>query len=284
MSYMRKCLVCDSNDFTEMYNSTLLRCNTCSFTSANMEISEAELKAIYSENYFKGDEYLDYLADKVAIQKNFSKRLKQIEVNEKDGAIKALEIGCAYGFFGDVFTHKFKGAEYLGVDVVPEAINYGKGTLQLNLALQDYLTLANKEKYSHVFMWDVIEHLREPGLFIQKVSQELQKGGELHITTGDIGAGLPKLQKENWRMIHPPTHLHYFSKKTITRLLTEHGFNIKSVRYDPIYRSVKQIFYSIFLLNKPKRGVYQKIFETIPANWFIPMNTYDIMHVIALKK
>lgn len=282
---MQKCIICDSNYFTHIFNKTLIKCNSCGFISANLEVNDEQLKAIYNENYFKGDEYFDYVADKQAIQKNFAKRLKRVRVNNKSFIkINALEIGCAYGFFLEVFANNFKNIKHTGIDVVPEAINYGKTILGLNLVLQDYLTFTTNEKYSHVFMWDVIEHLPRPDLFIRKISKEILKEGELHITTGDINGLLPRIQKENWRMIHPPSHLHYFSKRTLTLLLNTNGFDIKKITYNPVYRSMKQIFYSLFLLNKPKRSLIKKIFEKIPERWFFPLNTFDIMHITAVKK
>lgn len=282
---MQKCIICASGRFTNIYNNTLIECNSCGFISANMEINEEQLKTIYNENYFRGYEYFDYVADKAVIQKNFGKRLKQINVNHKSfNKTNVLEIGCAYGFFGEVFTNNFKNAEYTGIDIVSHAINYGKFEFGLNLILVNYLTFSTLEKYSHVFMWDVIEHLSRPDLFIEKISREILKEGELHITTGDINAFLPKIQKRKWRMIHPPSHLHYFTKKSLILLLNNHGFDIKSVSYKPVFRSVKQIFYSLFLLNKPNRSFMEKMFEKIPESWFIPLNTYDIMHIIAVKR
>lgn len=282
---MQKCIICDSNNNTLIYSSTLIKCNSCGFVTANLEISDEQLKSIYSENYFNGDEYLNYLSDKQTLQKNFSKRLEQIQTNNNSTIkINALEIGCAYGFFGELFKKKFKNANYTGIDVVSEAINYGKETFGLNLLFQDYLTFTTVEKYSHVFMWDVIEHLQHPDCFIEKISNESIKGCEIHITTGDIGALLPKIQKQKWRMIHPPTHLHYFTKNTLTLSLQKHGFEVQSITYKPIFRSVKQIFYSLFLLNKPKANFSNKVFQLIPEKWFIPLNTYDIMYIIAVKK
>ncbi len=282
---MRECIICGSNSNTFIYDNTLIKCSSCKFVTANLELSKEQLESIYSENYFNGDEYVNYLADKLTIQKNFTKRLNQLQI-DSNSLIKmnALEIGCAYGFFGELFTKKYGRAKYTGVDVVKEAISYGQETFGLNLILQDYLTYPMTEKYTHVFMWDVIEHLPRPDHFIEKISNETTQGSELHITTGDIGAFLPKIQKQNWRMIHPPTHLHYFTKNTITTLLQKYGFEVKSVTYNPVYRSVKQIFYSLFLLNKPNNNFTNKVFSKIQKNWFIPLNTYDIMHVKAVKK
>lgn len=282
---MRECIICGSNSNTFIYDNTLIKCSSCEFVTANLELSKEQLESIYSENYFNGDEYVNYLADKLTIQKNFTKRINQLQI-DSNSLIKmnALEIGCAYGFFGELLTKKYGRVKYTDVDVVKEAISYGQEIFGLNLILQDYLTYPMNEKYTHVFMWDVIEHLPRPDHFIEKISNETIQGSELHITTGDIGAFLPKIQKQNWRMIHPPTHLHYFTKNTITTLLQKYGYEVKSITYKPVYRSIKQIFYSLFLLNKPNASFSNKVFSKIPNNWFMPLNTFDIMHVKAVKK
>jgi len=271
---MKKCIVCNSDKLSLIYNGTLFKCDLCSYIFANIGISNEKLSDIYCENYFKGNEYLDYLSDKIVIQKNFQYRLNKIQTFKSNIDLNTIEIGCAYGFFGELFVKNNKNSSYLGIDIVAEAINYGKNEFGLNLIAQDYLTFVSPQKYSHVFMWDVIEHLEHPDLFIEKISNETVSGSELYITTGDIGSILSKIQKQNWRMIHPPSHLHYFSKKTISLLLAKFNFEIKSIEYNPVFRSVKQIFYSLFLLNRPGRLLARKIFKHIPENWFIPINTY----------
>ncbi len=281
---MHKCLVCLSLDYRLIYKNSLRKCNACGFVTANMEIGEEELISIYNKNYFKGEEYLDYLNDKAVLQKNFSQRIDKLKISEDIKEINALEIGCAYGFFGELFTDKYQKAKYRGIDIVKDAIGYGKKNLGLNLILDDYLSYNKTEEYSHVFMWDVIEHLPRPELFIEKISTETRKGSELHITTGDISAVLPRIQKGNWRMIHPPTHLHYFSRKSLTLLLENYGFEVQKVMYRPVYRSVKQVFYSLFLLNSEENEFRTKLFQKIPENLFFPLNTYDIMHCVAVKK
>ncbi len=170
---MKKCIICNSTSYTLIYNKTLTRCKKCNFVSANMTINEEQLKKIYNKNYFNGNEYLDYLSDKQTIQKNFTKRVKQLQ-KQKIKTIKAIEIGCAYGFFGEILKKNFKDSKYLGFDIVSEAIAYGKKILNLNLKLENYLTYTIDEKYTHVFMWDVIEHLPRPYLFIKKSQKKLK--------------------------------------------------------------------------------------------------------------
>ena len=63
----------------------------------------------------------------------------------------------------------------------------------------------------------------------EKAYEVLKPGGRLFLTTGDIGSWVARIQGPRWRLIHPPTHLHYFSKATITRLLTGLGFSVQEV-------------------------------------------------------
>lgn len=279
------CLVCSQSSFDKIYNATLLKCQYCGFVTANTEVDSTILSSIYTENYFKGEEYVDYLRDKLILQKNFSKRIKTIQQQNSIEMSSALEIGCAYGFFAELFTQKFQNVPYIGYDIVPEAINYGQTILKQNIFCNDYLTTssANKE-HSHVFMWDVIEHLPSPEKFIEKISYEIKDGGRLYITTGDIDRIIPRFQQEKWRMIHPPSHLHYFSKKTLSKLLEKYEFEIIEVTYPPVYRSIRLIFYSLFMLRKNPSNFIKKLYLLIPIKASVPINTYDIMFLIAQKK
>lgn len=281
----KKCLVCSSSSFEEIFNRTLLKCKSCGFITANMAIDVKELEKVYTENYFKGEEYVDYLNDKEILQTNFKKRLNKIErIVGLTNIRSSLEIGCAYGFFGEILSNKLKDKPYVGYDVVPEAIDYGKNQLKQNIFCEDYLSVKHEEKFSDIFMWDVIEHLPHPKEFIAKAASELEPGGRIYITTGDIERLLPKFQGAKWRMIHPPSHLHYFSKNTISKLLDSNGFDVISVSYPPVYRSIRLIYFSLFMLRKKPSKLIEKIYSWIPVKANFPLNTYDIMFVIAKKR
>jgi 2-polyprenyl-3-methyl-5-hydroxy-6-metoxy-1,4-benzoquinol methylase len=282
---MKECFVCGNKQFKPIYAETLLKCTQCGFATANLEINEEVLHTIYTNDYFFGDEYLDYVKDKEIIQLNFIKRIQFIQkiIAYKLPLSNCLEIGCAYGFFGEILK-KYVATEYIGIDIVPEAIQYGNQVLKLDLRLANYLEFPAPEKpYSDVFMWDVIEHLQHPGKVIQKLSNELETGGRLYITTGDFSSVLSRLQGKNWRLIHPPSHLHYFSKKNLISLLEKNGLTILNTTYQPIYRSLRQIFYSLFILGKRNTGFLNKLINKIPEQWNIRSNTFDILFIIADK-
>ena len=75
-----------------------------------------------------------------------------------------------------------------------------------------------KEKYDFFRLWDVIEHLKDPNKYIDRIS-ELSNKDSINATTGNIESLNSKIFGENWRLIHPPTHLHYFSYNSIKTLL-----------------------------------------------------------------
>ncbi len=280
----KTCLVCNANKFEPIYDNTLLKCGSCGFVTANMEVDPEVLKQTYTENYFKGEEYVDYLRDKEILQTNFKKRLNHIyKIVDSSKIVNSLEIGCAYGFFAETLNADIKG-KYIGYDVVSEATNYGKDLLKQNLVCGDYLEAKVEEKVSDVFMWDVIEHLPNPEKFIEKAASELQTGGRIYITTGDIECFVPRMQKAKWRMIHPPSHLQYFSKRTLSKLLERYGFKVLDVSYPPVYRSVRLIYYSLFMLRKKHPRIVEKIYKLIPSKMNIAINTYDIMFLIAERK
>ena len=279
------CIVCGNTNFNSLYNDVLLKCSACGFVTANIDIKPEALQEIYSEKYFKGEEYSDYLNDKNVLQKNFRHRLRKIKKTFPGKKMNnAMEIGCAYGFFGETLLGNFPHGNYIGFDIAKEAISYGRNNLKLNLVDADYLSVnPPASAYSDVFMWDVIEHLEHPEQFLTKIHNELETKGRLFITTGDIDALVPRIQKARWRMIHPPSHLHYLSKKTITALLEKKGFRVVKVAYSSVHRSIKQIFYSLFILNKKERKFLKKIYNLIPEKMSIPINTFDIMFVMAEK-
>jgi 2-polyprenyl-3-methyl-5-hydroxy-6-metoxy-1,4-benzoquinol methylase len=262
-----------------------LKCATCCFITANLEIEDEKIKEVYSEKYFKGEEYEDYVRDKKIFQENFGQRIKTLEKFIPAHKLKRiLEIGCAYGFFGELAKKRWR-CSYLGIDIAEDAVNYAANILKLDAIRSDYLDIDNTQlEFDTCIMLDVIEHLPDPGTIVNKISKEISKGGYLVITTGDIGSLLAKIQGRRWRMIHPPSHLHYFSTKSIKKLLDLNGFAIEIISYPIIKRSLKQIFFSLFILNKMSNSaMVKRLYEIIPEQWYIPLNSFDIMLIIARK-
>lgn len=269
------CIICKESVEKRIFRN-LTQCENCSLIYYSNP-KKSELKDLYQEGYFAGEEYLDYKNDKSIIQKNFYCRLKEIRRYIKEGNL--FEIGCAYGFFMDL-AKKYFSVE--GVDITEKPTMFAKNELGLNVETGSYLDLNFENKKDVFCMWDTIEHLEKPEDFIAKISSELRVGGYFFLTTGDIGSLLAKARGKKWRMIHPPTHLYYFSADTITKLLKQHGMQVVSITHPGVYRSLKQILFSLFFLNKKRvPGICETILNKLDFPVYI--NTFDIMMVIAKK-
>ena len=280
---VESCLVCNSGEMAEIYSGMLKKCLQCGFVTAATLPDQTEILTLYQGAYFTGEEYLDYDQDKPILQKNFRKRIKNMVRMAGVGNIRSvLDVGCAYGFFGETVQEEIPGVRYLGLDISAEAVSNAPSNVEvLN---QDYLAYEVKDKFTDVCMWDVIEHLAYPDRFIEKIHSDLLPGGRLWLTTGNRGAIIPRLRGRRWRMIHPPTHLHYFSSKTLSRLLNRKGFDVVRINHPFVARGWRQIFYSAFMLGKNPGPVVRKIYASIPSEMSISVNTYDIMLFMAVRK
>jgi len=87
----------------------LLRCEACSFTTADLALSEEQLRRLYTERYFAGDEYRDYVADRPVIEKQFRLRLRRLlKFVPAERRRNLFEIGCAHGFFLALAAEEFE--------------------------------------------------------------------------------------------------------------------------------------------------------------------------------
>ena len=132
-------------------------------------------------------------------------------------------------------------------------------------------------------MWDTIEHLLSPDRFVAKAAADLKPGGYIAFTTGDIGSLNARLRGRRWRMIHPPTHLHYFSAATARRLLAAHGFEVVHMSHPGATRSVRSILYILLALRMGRPRWYEAIGRLPLARLSFALNLGDIMFVIARR-
>ena len=280
---MNQCIGCGGMNHEALFRG-LLKCQNCGHVTMDLCFSEAELCGLYNQEYFLGGEYLNYIAEKQALQKNFKLRLKVLQQFLDPLRHKHLfEIGCAYGFFLDIARDYFETLE--GIDIVHEGIHYAREHLRLNVVQGDFLKYDFEgTQFDIVCLWDTIEHLHSPHLYLEKVANHMTRGGLVAITTGDIESPNARLRKEKWRLIHPPTHVHYFSRRTLTKMLSNYGFDVIYGRYCGFHRSIDSILYSILVLRNRKFRLYRFLHKLRVTSFSPYLNLYDIMYLIACKR
>ncbi|MEY2401432.1 MAG: hypothetical protein QOJ08_1543 [Ilumatobacteraceae bacterium] len=273
------CIVCDSTEFKERWPG-LIQCQRCDFITADMsKYGDEDFEKLYGHDYFHGDEYHDYIAEKAITQKSFKLRMRKLDrFLDPNRHRSVLEIGSAYGFFLDFVRDRFSKAT--GTDVAVEGVQYAQAQ-GLDVRLGDLTRMDLDDNYDVVCLWDTIEHLAHPEDHLEIISKRTQPGALITVTTGDIGSPLARVRGRKWRLIHPPTHLHYFSEKTLSKFLERYGFRVVHSSYCGGYRSLE--FAANFILNvqwnKPR--LYRAVQKTGLLKFAPYMNMGDIRYIIA---
>lgn len=282
-----QCVACSSRHFSQ-YSKDLVKCQDCGLVVASDIPTDNEIKKLYQQDYFFGMEYSDYLADRQALEHNFRKRLKRLDFM-LDQNFFVAEVGCAYGYFLNLIRDRTK--KHVGFDVTEDGVRFAKNELGLNATTDEFLKYPLRpSSVDSVFMWDVVEHLTHPDAYLKRVSEVLKPGGHVALTTGNIESWLARKRGAKWRMIHPPTHVYYFSPKTLDLLFRKYGLETVSVKHTSVSRNVGSVFNQLIANKKAlkKRATALQLAHKVAATLGldklnIPLNTFDIMEVVARK-
>ena len=263
----------------------LYSCQSCGHMFAPLADLEPQFfEKLYGRDYFYGDEYADYLADAELHRRNarlhLSTLLDAMGKGRERGAM--LEVGCAYGFFlREAFE---RGFDAEGIDISPDATEYARqhGLRARNVTLDAF---EPNIRFRVACMWDTIEHLPKPMDALTRLGELVEPGGWLAVSTGDLSSYIATLRGPKWRMIHPPTHVHYFTKSSIRKALDYAGFDLVAIEHAGQFRSLPSVVRNIGALQH--RDVHRtvRLLETMPIVGVpIYSNLRDVMTVIGQRR
>lgn len=280
---MNACIACGSAD-TRPFHPGLLRCRRCGHGWADLRRSPEQLASLYQRHYFFGDEYLDYLADRAILQKNFRLRLSVLERFVDPARHRhLLEVGCAYGFFLNLARDRFDSA--LGIDIAEDGIRHARESLGLEAVCGDLLTHDfGGRLFDVACLWDTIEHLPRPDLVVERIARLTGPGALLALTTGDLASLSARLTGRHWRLFHPPTHLHYFTRRSLARLLDRLGFEPVYDHTCGYYRGADSAAYGLLVLRWHRPRLYAWLKRLRLTGFDFYLDLFDIRYVVARRR
>lgn len=150
---------------------------------------------------------------------------EELEFVQSLPAGKTLDFGCGPGWFLEALGGYW---ETVGVEIAEDAIEI------LRMHGTEYYTdirLAPLCSFDVVLCHHVIEHLEDPITAIGDIRDVLLPDGWLILGTPDFDSPCAKRFGERYRMLHDQTHCSLFTLESMHRFLTDHGFQIRDVRF-----------------------------------------------------
>jgi 2-polyprenyl-3-methyl-5-hydroxy-6-metoxy-1,4-benzoquinol methylase len=240
--YSAKCPICHSPAPRRVYEFTdfaVLRCGACDNSWRSNMYDEEKIRDIYCGVEYESNPYFSYDVQQDATLatprvKNYLRALDYLEPVPTAGRL--LDIGCGSGSF--LALAQKRGWEPHGVEMSPglsSACERNLGTPVITGRFEDVKLPTGR--FDVVTMWDVIEHVVDPGFCVRKVKELLRPGGLAVFCTPDeesilarAGLAVYKLTLSRYRYpafaLHPPYHTYFFSRKGFIRLLKDNGLTV----------------------------------------------------------
>lgn len=269
----------------------IVRCCDSGLIYMAHPLTDAELAAFYSREYFEGEPsrrgYASYTGDEAVLRANFRDHLRRITRGlERGGArpdrLDLLDYGCAYGYFLAEARDVFRSVR--GVEINEEVARVGRERFQLDIdSSADSGASFGENCLDVVTLWDVIEHVKKPRSVFNACHRALRQSGRIYVSTGDVGSLHARLLGKRWRLVNPPQHISYFSAASLTGLLEECGFKVIERRYYGRRVSLGFIFFILRYLAGRKVNEAPDVSSRL-LRASIPLNLFDVMTVSAVKK
>jgi 2-polyprenyl-3-methyl-5-hydroxy-6-metoxy-1,4-benzoquinol methylase len=221
------CPICASRRLHYAFSQNdyrVVRCDDCGLMLLNPQPSPAELRAIYSETYFLGDDTPE-ARTRVARMKAATARLYLDQIRQYRGAQggRLLEVGCGQGDF--LLEAQRAGYDVVGVEISSSAARAASERLGGGKVICGEIeSVALRDNHFDVcVLSDVIEHVRDPVAFLATIRRLLRPDGVLFVATPSLDSWSARLLRQNW-MEMKPEHLTYFDTKTIQHAFYRTGF------------------------------------------------------------
>ena len=228
------CPLCESTRPARLelrvHEANLVRCKHCGLVRVDPLPTPAEAARLYDDHYFRDAVrgYVDYVADEGVFRAEFRRRLRVLHGLGARGRL--LDVGCASGAL--LIEAKALGFAPVGLEPAPATARRAaekSGCPVLAHPLQD--ALLAPAAYDVITLFDVLEHLAQPLLALERLRRTLAPGGLLAVTVPDYGGLWARASGRHWPFLTPWEHLLYFTRRTLHATLCTAGF--ERVRFHP---------------------------------------------------
>lgn len=237
------CPLCGDGNLGTVYRFrefSVLKCRACDGSWRSNMYSPGDITAMYTGDEYSKNPYFSYDIDQFQQTArgrygNYAGALSAIEARIGVGTL--LDVGCGSGAFLTVAQQR--GWTVSGIELSPELSRVSRRAVQVEVMNAAFESVAlPDESYDVVTMWDIIEHVLDPVLCLNKVSRILKPGGVALFCTPDEDSLLARAGLFLYRVsggalsypalaLHPTYHTYFFSRTGFTALLAHSGLQVQ---------------------------------------------------------
>lgn len=230
------CPACGSAERTprwKKYGMSYVTCSGCETVYICPRPPPAVLDEYYakSENYAYWNDVIFPASEGARREKLFApraKRLAEIVTRHGVGRESLLEVGAGFGTFGEEMKKLGVFGRYMGVEPTPNlAATCRSRGLEIFECPVEKVTLPDAS-VDMVASFEVIEHIYDPGAFLDQCRRYLKPGG-LMVVSCPSAKGFDVLELGALSGAVDVEHLNYFHPSSLSLLFERHGFKTLEV-------------------------------------------------------
>ncbi len=206
----------------------VLECKNCEVTFTDVDVNSLFYSHYYPENYYDEFQGGRLIGATLAFLEKFSfQRKLRLILRHKPLGNRVLEIGCAQGKFLNDLPPTFKK---FGVEINENGRRYIQEHYPEITVYQDDIESENfgdcSAKYDIILMWHVLEHIKDPSAFLQRLSSLLNKNGVFIFEVPNRNSLGFRLTRKKWFHLDTPRHLFHYNQRSLKQLLNQQGLKV----------------------------------------------------------
>ncbi len=228
------CVVCASQRFSslpgiENPSLDLLVCRQCGTGRIHPFPDRAQLKTIYSDEYYGGEsdgKFRPFLES--IVRRASAWKARRLAKGLLPGS-RILDLGCGRGTMLGTFANL--GLEVHGVEVSERATRGADSRAEIHIAERLSDLRLPSESFDRVFIWHVLEHLVDPRETLLEVHRILKPDGRVAIAVPNFASLQARWAGPVWFHLDLPRHLHHFPLEALRNLIEGCGFRCHAIRH-----------------------------------------------------
>lgn len=241
MTMALRCNACEGTRHEELFVKEgwqLVRCATCRLVFVANPPTDEQRAHIYSFASGYHEELGDDAAS-IAFHLREAQRNLETLSRYRRAPGRLLDIGCSSGLFLNAARTagwQVRGLEYSADSAQMARVNFGLDVVTGELVPGAFAA----ESFDVVTLWDVLEHVPDPKLVLQRIRPLLAPGGLLVVKTPNVDGLYPRISYRFARAVgfwghpEPPGHLFQFSIDTLSGLVRSIGYSVVGSRVSRI--------------------------------------------------